>query len=252
MNRRIIIGALAGLLSLAGAGLASAQDTWRPGDPEHVWRFSRAPDWDPAATEGHCRLRIFVDDRATVNLRGDQIIVHTRTGQRSYDQGSHCNQPLPFRPVDNFRVTSETGRGRIVDVRSPQRGNNFTGSVAIEDPAPGGETYTIDVAWNNPGAAPRVTAADPYPFFDETRACQDRVRREFLVRNTEDAYLEFGGLPAREDVGPGRERITGEAWARNRIESRPLRYECTVNERTNRVIAANYELRGGRWNSVLR
>ena len=44
----------------------------------------------------------------------------------------------------------------------------------------------------------------------------------------------------------------GEAFARNRIESRPLTYECTLNDRTNRVLASNYELRGGRWNSVLR
>ena len=31
-----------------------------------------------------------------------------------------------------------------------------------------------------------------------------------------------------------------------------MRYECTVSERANRVIASSYELREGRWTSALR
>ena len=58
-----------------------------------------------------------------------------------------------------------------------------------------------------------------------------------------DAYLEFTTVPLREDAGVNRERIRGEAWARNRIESRPITYECLLNERTNRVVTAAYEVR---------
>lgn len=255
MNRKLIHGVLAGVLSLGTLGLAAAQELYRPGDAEYMWRFSRGPEWNPAAPEGHCRLRVFVDDKATVQMRADQIIVRTRTGRRSYDQGSHCNQPLPFHAIDNFRVTAERGRGHITDVRAPHRGNNFTGSIAISDPDPAGETYVIDVAWTNREAIPArpLASNDPYPWFDESRACQDRVRTDFLSRNRdEDAYLEFTGVPARELFAPNRERITGQAWARNRMESRPLRYECTLNDRTNRVIASSYELQSGRWSTVLR
>ena len=101
------------------------------------------------------------------------------------------------------------------------------------------------MAWHNPeGAAPRPLAStDPYPYFDETRACQDRVRGDFLARNRDDdAYLEFTGGAARDEVAPERERIRGEAWARNRTESRPITYECVLNARTNRVLSANYEV----------
>jgi hypothetical protein len=248
MQRTSLIKTIAAAIALGAAGIAAAQGFPRAGELEHSWRLSRGPEWDPAAAEGRCRLRVFVDDRATVNLRGDQIIVHTRTGRRSYDQGSYCNQPLPFHRIENFRVTSEQGRGHITDVRAPQRANDFTGSIAIADPAPAGETYVIDVAWNNPADLPArpLAAADPYPWFDDTRACQGRVRGDFLARNREDAYLEFIGLPVREGLAPDRERISGEAWARNRAESRPLRYECMVNSRANRVVASTYELRTGR------
>src|SRR5258706_4869603 len=195
MNRKSINAArcLVAALALGTAGLAAAQDSWRPGDPEYVWRFGRGAEWNPAAAEGHCRLKIYVDDKATVALRGDQITVHTCAGKRSYDQGSACNQPLPFHAVSDFRVTSERGRGHIVDVRAPHRDNDFTGSIAINDPAPAGELYVIDVAWSNPRELPArpLPSADPYPWFDETRPSQDRIRPDFLSRNNEDADLEF-------------------------------------------------------------
>jgi hypothetical protein len=135
----------------------------------------------------------------------------------------------------------------LIEVREPNRRNNFTGAVTIVDPQNGGETYDLVMAWRNPDAMPAQPLAsnDPYPWFDETRACQDRVRGEFLARNRDgDAYLEFTGMPARDDIGSSRERISGEAWARNRSESRQLTYECVLNDRTNRVLSSSYELRG--------
>jgi hypothetical protein len=77
------------------------------------------------------------------------------------------------------------------------------------------------------------------------------VRREFLSKNDGDAYLEFTGMSDREDLGANRERIRGEAWARNRAESRGITYECILNDRTNRVLSASYELRGrGRYSML--
>jgi hypothetical protein len=234
------------------AGAASAQST----DEQSV-RVARADRWDPGAPDGFCRLRVYVDDNARVELHGDQVIVRTHAGRRAYDTGSTCNQPLPTQPVEDFRVTSESGRGAVVDVVTPSRGNGFTAGLTIDDPRGGGDTYELLVAWRNPGAVtpppvavapqplpaplPPVASADPAPF-DDSRACQDRVRAEFLARNDETAYLEFNAPPTVHDQGPIRERIRGHAWARNRNETRPMSYECLVNYRTNRVLSSSYEL----------
>ena len=246
MNLNLVRLAVAGSLAF-GCALASAEEVRITGAP-YTYRVAPAgPEWNLTANEGQCRLRVWVDDRAQVQLRGDQILVHTLSGRRSFDQGSVCTQPPPFGRVDDFRVTVEQGRGRIADVRSPTRRTNYAGTVTIEDPQGGGDTYELVVAWRNPeGAIAQPLASnDPYPYFDETRACQDRVRRDFLARNDDgDAYLEFTGIAQRDEAGPNRERIRGAAWARNRAESRPLDYECVLNDRTNRVLSASYELRG--------
>lgn len=207
---------------------------------DSTFRIARSSDWNVAAANGVCRIRVFVDDRARVLFRGDQVIVRTETGRRSRDEGSECNQPLPFHRVDDFRVVAERGRGAVFDVDPPDRRNDFTGALTIDDPQDGGEEYEIVVAWRNPPVAP-LAAADPFPGFDETRACQDRVRGDFIARNPHgDAYLEFTSAPLRDSMGPARDRIRGEAWARNRSESRPVTYECVVNDRTQRVVTASY------------
>ena len=251
MKLKTIPALVLGALSLGLAAPALSQ-TYRYAD-DYVFRVARAPDWDPAAADGMCRLRLYVDDRARVELRGDQIVVRTQSGRRSYDQGSVCNQPLPFHYVDDFRVTTERGRGAVTEVTPPTRANNFTSALSIHDPQNDGDTYDLVVAWRNPASrvAP-LAATDPFPYFDETRACQDRVRADFVRRNPDgDAYLEFSGAPLREDVGVNRERIRGEGWARNRLETRPVTYECVVNERTNRVVTASYDVRPrGRYSSL--
>lgn len=242
MNRKLIC-AVAGALAL-GASLAAPAQEYRY-DDQYVYRLGRAADWNLSADTGSCHLRISVDDRASVQLRGEQIIVNTRTGKRSFDEGSVCTQPLPFGHVEDFRITANEARGRIVDVRTPDRRNNYTGGMVIEDPQPGAATYDLVVSWRNVGRAGVPLAAnDPFPYFDETRACQERVRSEFLARNEGDGYLEFTGMTDRDSAGANRERIRGQAFARNRNESRMLTYECVLNDRTNRVLSASYDLRG--------
>ena len=240
-----LAAAVLGSAALPAAAQSRADD--------YSFRVGRAPEWNLAAADGICRIRIRVDDTATVQMRGDQIIVRTESGKRSYDEGSVCNQPLPLHGVDDFRVTAEKGRVHVIDVNPPLRRNNYTASVRVEDPQRGGDDYELVVAWRNPaGIAPPLAANDPYPFYDDTRACQDRVRADFLGRNREgDAYLEFTNLPGRDDLGADRERIRGEAVARSRYETRFMTYECVLNARTNRVVTADYELRArGRYGSL--
>lgn len=233
------------LTVLAAALLAGAATTAAAQSDYNTFRITRGPDWNLAAADGACRLRLSVDDRARVQMRGDEIIVRTESGRRSYDRGSVCNQPLPFHRVQDFRVAVERGRGAVLDIEQPNRRNNFTGAVTIDDPQNGDADYELVISWRNPEGirvAP-LASTDPYPFFDEVRACQDRVRGDFVARNRDtDAYLEFTTVPVRDEVGPNRERIRGEAWARNRVESRMISYECVLNERTNRVVTSGYEV----------
>jgi hypothetical protein len=240
MKHKTLALLVAGALGAAAATTASAQAYL---DQETV-RITRGPDWNPALADGICRLRVWVDDKARVQLRGDQVVVRTESGRRSFDEGSTCNQPLPAGGIDDFRVVAERARGGVFAVERPSGRNGHTGSLLIDDPQDGGAPYEVVVTWRNPGiyVAP-LASAEVYPAYDETRACQERVRADFLARNPDDAYVEFTGPPARDAMGPRRDRIVGEAWARNRVESRPIAYECIVNERTRRVLSASYEVR---------
>src|SRR5258706_12095443 len=180
LNTALIKCAVGG--AFLGSAAAMAQD-YRLGDRPYTFRVGpSAPEWSLNATEGQCRLRLFVDDKAQVQLRGDQVIVQTQAGRRSYDQGSVCTQPLPFNRVEDFRVSLEKGRGRVADVNSPNRRNNFTGAITIEDEQRGGDDYELVVAWRNPqpGSAP-VVSNDPDPYHDQGRARQDRVRTAFIA-----------------------------------------------------------------------
>ena len=248
MQTKTLATLVAGALAIA-AGTASAQ-TYRD---EQAVRIAHADRWQPGAPDGFCRLRVHVDDNARVELHEDQVIVRTGSGRRAYDAGSSCNQPLPMHPVRDFRVTSESGRGNVRDVVAPARDNGFTAGITIDDPRGGGDIYELLVAWRNPAslpAPPLATLPPPVPPvalaerapYDDTRACHDRVRQDFLARNDATADLEFTSPPSRYEAGPVRERIRGEAWARNANESRPMTYECLVDPRGNTVVAASYEL----------
>lgn len=261
MNRKLIPIAVAGALAAAGTLGAHAEEHVYRIESDYTHRIGHAPDWNVAAVDGMCRLRIWVDDRARVMLRGDEITVETDTGKRSFDQGSACTQPLPAHAVDGFHVVVERGRGTVMEVREPERSNRYTGTVSVVDPQNGGDSYELVMAWRNPGVvvgtapAPNIVVGNTPPpdagppiadvaTFDEVRACQDRVRARFLDRNASgDAYIEFDSAPQREYIGSAtRTRIRGDAWARNSGEARRIKYRCTVDRGDRRILSARYDV----------
>jgi len=256
MNARLIPLAVAGALGLGAAAAASAQDTYMYRD-NFTYPMVHAPDWNVAAADGMCRLRIWVDDRARVQLHGDQIVVDTNSGKRSFDQGSVCTQPLPASEVTDFRVTTERGRGQVVEVRPPERRNNYTTAMTVVDPQNGGDTYDIVVSWHNPGApvavapvaplaaAPVYAPAPAYVPDAQTEHCYQRVRGQFIGRNPDSgAFMDFTGTPTRERVNGTVEVLRGEAWAGNRYEARQVSYACEFNIGSSAVQSANYDLHG--------
>lgn len=218
-------------------------------------RSRQLPGWDLRAREGRCEVKVWVDNRAEVRMRGDRIFVRTLEGSRAHNEDSQCSQSLPLNAVADFRVNQLAGRSRINLVQPPNRGNNFTALIEIEDQQGGGDNYAFEVTWR---AEPNVTNS-PAPFFDEVRACQDLVRRRFQAQNGAGAYLDFDNFADRQGqdndrMGNGNRRnsrnnngtemIRGQGTARSRDESRDVTYSCTIDTSRNRVISGIYRYTG--------
>jgi hypothetical protein len=215
---------------------------------ESQLRVRQLPGWDARAREGRCKIRVWVDNRAEVRMRGDAIFVRTVEGSRGRDEGSECSQPLPYNSVRGFQVRQTTGRSRVFVAQEPSRMNNFTAMISIEDSQGGGDNYAFEVSWT----ADTDVATAPAAFFDDVRACQDAVRQRFQSQNGRGTYIDFHSFADRLGEGQGRgfgrnrgqEAIQGRGNARGPNESRELTYSCTVDTRRNRVLAGTYNYTG--------
>jgi hypothetical protein len=225
------------------------------GQFEVQMRARQQPGWDVRAREGRCDIRVWVDNRAEVRMRGDTIFVRAMEGSRGRDEGSSCSQPIPYNSVRGFQIHQTAGRNKVTLAQEPGRMNNFTAMVAIDDPQGGGDNYAFEVTWQ----AEADVAAAPAPFFDDVRACQDTVRARFQSQNGRGSYIDFNGFADRQgqDYGPGRgqgqgryqgqgrnrgqESIQGHGSARSFNESRDLTYSCVVDTRQNQVLSGNYQ-----------
>lgn len=142
------------------------------GQSEIQMRPRQQPGWDVRAREGRCEIRVWVDNRAEVRMRGDTIFVRTMEGSKGRDEGSSCSQPIPYNGVRGFQIHQTAGRNTVALAQEPSRANNYTALIAIDDPQGGGDNYAFEVTWQ----AEADVAAAPAPFFDDVRACQDTVR----------------------------------------------------------------------------
>jgi hypothetical protein len=242
-------------LIFAGAILSVTQAF---GQSQTEVRVRQMPGWDVRQREGHCQVRVWVDNRADVRLRGDRIWITTVEGAKARDEGSQCSQPLPYNFVRNFQIRQEAGRTRVNLVQEPDRQNNYTALLAIEDRQGGGDYYTFDVSW----AAEANVQTAPAPFFDNVRACQDVVRQSFLQKNGRGSYIDFDNFADRHDEDRDRnnkgnrngnsyrdnrqdfDTIQGRGTARSYSESRDLNYTCVIDPRANQVRSATYQYVG--------
>ena len=220
------------------------------GQVEIQLRARQLPGWDARAREGRCQIRVWVDNRAEVRMRGDAIFVRTLEGSKGRDEGSECSQPLPYNSVRGFEIRQTAGRSRVMLAQEPSRMNNYTAMISIDDSQGGGDDYAFEVSWR----ADTVVATAPAPFFDNVRACQDAVRHSFQRQNGRGSYIDFDGFANRMDEYNGRgrregrdrgqESIRGNGSARNQAESRELTYSCVVDSRQDNVLSATYRYSG--------
>jgi hypothetical protein len=216
-------------------------------------RAKQLPGWDARAREGRCEIHVWVDNRAEVRMRGDQIFVRTLEGANSRDEGSQCSQPLPYNSVRDFQIRQTDGRNPVNVAQPPSRMNNYTATMSIVDPQNGGDNYAFEVSWR----ADTDVATAPAPFFDDVRACQETVRQRFVSQNRRGSYIDFENFADRQgpdqDRGRGRgqgqnygrnrnqETIRGRGSARSPNESRDLNYSCIVDTQRNQVLSGDYQ-----------
>lgn len=235
------------LFLVSGAVLLAASAAF--GQSEVQMRARQQPGWDVRAREGRCQIRVWVDNRVEVRMRGDTIFVRTLEGSKGRDEGSSCSQPVPYNSVRGFEIHQTAGRNKAALAQEPSRMNNYTAMIAIDDPQGGGDEYAFEVTWQTDADV----ATAPAPFFDDVRACQDTVRARFQTQNGRGSYIDFNGFADRmgqdQDQGRsqgqgrnrGQESIQGRGSARSFNESRDLTYSCTVDTRQNQVLSGNYQ-----------
>jgi len=222
-------------------------------------RARQLPGWDLKQREGRCQIRLWVDDRAEVRLRGDRIWVTALQGAKGRDEGSACSQALPFNAVRDFQIRQLAGRTHVAVAQDPSRANNYTAMFSVEDRQGGGDNYEFEVTWR----ADIDVANAPAPFFDDVRACQDTVRQRFTAQNGRGSYIDFDSFADRQGASPDRsqgqghgrgqgwrdqgrdqERIQGRGTAKSRSETRQISYSCVIDTQRNLVQSGVYNYSG--------
>ena len=82
-------------------------------------RARQQPGWDVRAREGRCEIRVWVDNRAEVRMRGDTIFVRTTEGSKARDEGSSCSQPIPYNGVRGFQIHQTAAATKWLSLKSP-------------------------------------------------------------------------------------------------------------------------------------
>jgi len=150
-----------------------------------------------------------------------------------------------------FQIRQISGRNRVNLAQEPNRMNNYTALLSINDDQGGGDHYAFELTWRAEGNRPPNA---PAPFFDDIRACQDMLRQNFLSRNGRGAYIDFDNSANRQNQnngnGKGKNRnqnqefIRGRGTATNWNESREINYSCVVDSRSGQVLSGNYQYSG--------
>ncbi len=96
---------------------------------------------------GEMTWRGTVDDIIQVRIRnGNARTKHIR-GRAYYDATYNFDGRLP-RQNANVRVDKKDGRGRVFVLQQPNRRNNYTTIVQIEDFKGGADKYRFKLEWN--------------------------------------------------------------------------------------------------------
>ena len=88
-----------------------------------------------------------VDDKLEIAVRGRNVNYRRVTGNRPNDINYNFSSTMPDRNMD-VRLERRNGRGSVNIIERPNRNNNYTTIVRIEDPQAGDDFYRFVVRWD--------------------------------------------------------------------------------------------------------
>lgn len=106
----------------------------------------------PAATtttaaEGTCQIEAVIDGSAVLSITGETASYEILAGQAEKDASIGCNGAIPARPLSEFEVRKNKGRGAVKTLAAPNTANGFTAKVQIDDPSRGADRYVLVLRW---------------------------------------------------------------------------------------------------------
>lgn len=96
---------------------------------------------------GEMTWRGTVDDIIQIRIRNRNAQTRHIRGRAYNDADYNFDGRMPQDNV-NVRVDKKDGRGRVFIVQQPNRRNNYTTIVQIEDPKGGADRYRFQLKWN--------------------------------------------------------------------------------------------------------
>ena len=97
-----------------------------------------------------------VDARANIVIRGNDMRAQDMTGSGLQVREQNMYGVLPRR-VAAVSVQKREGRGDVRVIQQPNRSNNFTAIIQIDDPRGGADDYRLDISWTG-----GVIVEEPY------------------------------------------------------------------------------------------
>ena len=88
-----------------------------------------------------------VDDTIQVIIRNRNARIRHIKGRAYYDDRFDFNGRMPQDNV-NVDVDKKDGRGKVYIIQQPNRRNNYTTIVQIEDSKGGADRYRFTLSWN--------------------------------------------------------------------------------------------------------
>ncbi len=97
-------------------------------------------------TSGTAFWRGTVDNKVQLIIRGRDIETRTVVG-RAYPAGTFSfTNSLPNQNVE-IEVVKKEGRGNVRIIQQPNRRNDFTAVIEIDDPGSGARQYQLEILW---------------------------------------------------------------------------------------------------------
>ncbi len=115
-----------------------------------------APAWLYAAQKptGSCEVRVLVPGAAEVTVQAARIDVRTVSGAEAQDKGSRCEQPLPDRDFEGFRLEVKQKHGDVQLSQPPSRSNRYRAVVFLRNTGAGASLFIFRLRWTPPPPAP--------------------------------------------------------------------------------------------------